>query len=966
MSLAAICLLLFFSACNAPHRQQVDDYNDKAYAAHYRNLDSVKIYAKQALALSNGYNTGKAEALNNLAFVYLMQMHFDKAYATLNEVMGSTDDQVELLVADIQMMRLCQRESNNKEYYDYNEEANKRFLRINEDKRLLTDRQRRRMVYARSEYAIVSSTYYYYVGLEQPSVRALSAINPDGEIQTDMPQLLAYLYNVGAGGIFTKGKQEEINQKEFDYLIRCYMLAIHHNYPYWEANSLQALSEHLVNDKSREALIRDNLPSFKYLKVGNLPDSLIAGNLAERSLSIFQKYGDVYQTAGSYRTLASCYLQIKDYRSALICLQNALKTRTVIFDREENEAGALSGQKGTYVELSEISEDLQNAVIATEDRSFYKNSGINYGRFFLAILTAGRSGGGSTITQQLAKNAYLSQDQTVQRKAKEFFLALELTKKYSKKEILTMYLNNAYFGNGVWGVEDASKKYFGVSASELTLDEAATLAGMLKGPELYNPLNSIEHSTNRRDTVLQNMVAAGYLDKNKEAEAASVDMASQLKDSYEGKISDYRYPSYFDAVVNEAIEKYNLTEEEIVNNGYRIYTELDQNYQANMQVIYQNTSLFPTAEDGTHAESGSVALEPKTGGVRGVVGRVAGDDKTGFRNFNYATQSKRSPGSTIKPLIVYTPAVEAGWSLNKELDNHTMQYGDYKVDNYAGIKTSREVPMYQALAKSLNLPAVATVKELGIDKAFEAGEKFGLNMSDVDRVLGVALGGGVETNPLQMAQAYAVFANEGLMPDAHFITRIENASGQVIATHKNTQKRVVDKSVADKMTSMMLGTFTNGTGISSSPDDYVMAGKTGTTEAAFNPEYTSDQWVIGYTPDLVISHWLGFPTTDENHYLAGSTSNGAAHIFRSMAETILPYTPGSTFTVENAYKMNGIAPENTPKQTTSDTSAQSDDILSDIRGRAQNLVDEAGRAFSDAKIKEKAQTVWDTIVDLFR
>lgn len=330
MSLAAICLLLFFSACNAPHRQQVDDYNDKAYAAHYRNLDSVKIYAKQALALSNGYNTGKAEALNNLAFVYLMQMHFDKAYATLNEVMGSTDDQVELLVADIQMMRLCQRESNNKEYYDYNEEANKRFLRINEDKRLLTDRQRRRMVYARSEYAIVSSTYYYYVGLEQPSMRALSAINPDGEVQTDMPQLLAYLYNVGAGGIFTKGKQEEINQKEFDYLIRCYMLAIHHNYPYWEANSLQALSEHLVNDKSREALIRDNLPSFKYLKVGNLPDSLIAGNLAERSLSIFQKYGDVYQTAGSYRTLASCYWQIKDYRSALICLQNALKQNPAI------------------------------------------------------------------------------------------------------------------------------------------------------------------------------------------------------------------------------------------------------------------------------------------------------------------------------------------------------------------------------------------------------------------------------------------------------------------------------------------------------------------------------------------------------------------------------------------------------------------------------------------------------------
>ncbi len=647
-------------------------------------------------------------------------------------------------------------------------------------------------------------------------------------------------------------------------------------------------------------------------------------------------------------------------------LQNALKTRTLIFDREEKEAGALSGQKGTYVELSDISKDLQNAVVATEDRSFYKNDGINYGRFFLAILTAGRSGGGSTITQQLAKNAYLSQDQTVERKAKEFFLALELTKKYSKEQILTMYLNNAYFGNGVWGIEDASKKYFGVSASQLTLDQAATLAGMLKGPELYNPLNSVETSTNRRDTVLQNMVAAGYIDKNQETEAAGADMASQLQDKYEGKISDYRYPSYFDAVVNEAVSKYNLTEEEIVNNGYRIYTELDQNYQANMQVVYENTSLFPKAEDGTHAESGSVALEPKTGGVRSVVGSVAGDDKPGFRNFNYATQSKRSPGSTIKPLVVYTPAVEAGWALNKQLDNHTMQYDSYQVDNYAGIKTSPEVPMYQALAESLNLPAVATVNSLGIDKAFDAGERFGLNMENVDRVLGVALGGGVETNPLQMAQAYATFANEGLMPEAHFITRIENASGQVIKSHKNSQKRVIDKSVADKMTSMMLGTFTNGTGISSSPTDYVMAGKTGTTEAAFNSVYTSDQWVIGYTPDVVITHWLGFPTTDENHYLAGSTSNGAAHVFRSMANTILPYTPGSTFTVENAYKQNGIEPENTKKQAIENEANQSEDPIADIRSRAQNLVDEAGRAISEAKIKEKAQTIWDSFLNLFR
>ena len=239
-------------------------------------------------------------------------------------------------------------------------------------------------------------------------------------------------------------------------------------------------------------------------------------------------------------------------------------------------------------------------------------------------------------------------------------------------------------------------------------------------------------------------------------------------------------------------------------------------------------------------------------------------------------------------------------------------------------------------------------------------------MRGVDRVLGVALGSGVETNPLQMAQAYAAFANEGLMPEAHLISRIENASGQVVASHKNSQKRVIDRAVADKMTSMMLGTFTNGTGVSSAPAGYVMAGKTGTTEAAFNPEYTSDQWVIGYTPDLVISHWLGFPTTDENHYLASSTSNGAAHIFKNIANTILPFTPGSTFTVENAYKQNGIAPVNNDRQVQDNENGQADNSLSDIRSRAQNLVNEASRAISDAKIKEKAQTIWDSVVNLFR
>ncbi|MBF8969877.1 penicillin-binding protein PBP2A [Streptococcus sp. NLN76] len=647
-------------------------------------------------------------------------------------------------------------------------------------------------------------------------------------------------------------------------------------------------------------------------------------------------------------------------------LQNALKATTIIYDRNDDEAGSLTGRKGTYVELTAINPNLQNAVIATEDRSFYENSGINYGRFALAIVTAGRSGGGSTITQQLAKNAYLSQDQTIQRKAKEFFLALELTKTYSKEEILTMYLNNAYYGNGIWGIEDASQKYFGVTASELTLDQAATLAGMLKGPELYNPLSSLENATNRRDTVLMNMVNAGYISQEEADQAAAVDMAAQLRDTYQGKANDYRYPSYFDAVIAEAEKIYGLSEEDIVNNGYRIYTELDQNYQANMQLIFDNESLFPQAADGSYAQSGSVALDPQTGGVRGLVGRINSDENPEFRSFNYATQSKRSPGSTIKPIVSYTPALAAGWSINTQLNNSKKTYGDYSIDNYAGMTTAPTVPMYEALADSLNIPAVATLDELGVDKGVESAKKFGLKLASDTPTLGMALGSGFETNPLQMAQAYGAFANDGVMRDAHLITKIENASGQIIKAHKSTSTRVMSSSDASKMTQMMQGTFTNGTGIYAAPYGYTMAGKTGTMETDFNPDVSSDQWVIGYTPDVVISQWVGFPETDQEHYLTGTSSTEAATIFQSVAASVLPYTEGSTFSAENAYAANGIAPVNIYGQEETTNSGTLNDFLNDVQSQAQTMVDQAKEALNSAQLPEKAKNLWDSFTGLFQ
>lgn len=648
-------------------------------------------------------------------------------------------------------------------------------------------------------------------------------------------------------------------------------------------------------------------------------------------------------------------------------LQSALKTTTTIYDKNKEYAGKLSGQKGTYVELNAISDHLKNAVIATEDRTFYENNGVNFKRFFLAVATLGKFGGGSTITQQLAKNAYLSQDQTIKRKAREFFLALELTKKYSKAEIMTMYLNNSYFGNGVWGVEDASRKYFGTSAANLTVDEAATLAGMLKGPEVYNPYYSVENATNRRDTVLAAMVDAGKLTKSQAKEAASIGMKNRLADTYAGKINDYRYPSYFDAVVNEAIDTYGISEKDIVNNGYKIYTALDQNYQSGMQKTFDDTSLFPVSDyDGQSAQGASVALDPKTGGVRGLVGRVQSTKDAQFRSFNYATQSKRSPASTIKPLVVYSPAIASGWSIDKELPNKVQDFHGYKPSNYGGIETE-SIPMYQALANSYNIPAVYTLDKLGINKAFTYGRKFGLNMSSANKELGVALGGSVTTNPLEMAQAYSTFANDGIMHRAHLITRIETANGKLVKQFTDKPKRVISRSVASKMTSMMLGTFSNGTAINANVYGYTMAGKTGTTETDFNPNLSGDQWVVGYTPDVVISQWVGFKKTDKHHYLTDSSAGTASNIFSTQASYILPYTKGSSFThIENAYFQNGIGSVYNAQDASNTTNQESRSIINDLKDSASKAAQDISRAVEDSNFQEKVKDAWNSLKDYFR
>ena len=321
-ALKALPLIFIFSACSPSDRQQVDKLNSLSYAYHYRSLDSVEHYAREAYRQAEDYRDGRAEALNNLAFVSTICMQYDEACRLLDTIPGLTDNQVELLVANVQQMRLCQRRSRNREFYDYRERAIASLNRINESPDALTERQRQRLIYAESEFAIVSSTYYYYIGLEQQSVDEL-ALMPD-EVKQDTAQFLNYLYNMGAGGIITDGTAADIRQQEFDCLLRCFQIARLYDYPYFAANALEALAEHLTDPDDRRQLIDDNQPGMQLVNPEDIDEEQLPIWLADNALSIFREYGDVYQIAGAYRTLASCHRAMGDYESALFNLEQSL------------------------------------------------------------------------------------------------------------------------------------------------------------------------------------------------------------------------------------------------------------------------------------------------------------------------------------------------------------------------------------------------------------------------------------------------------------------------------------------------------------------------------------------------------------------------------------------------------------------------------------------------------------------
>ncbi len=322
--------LLIFSACTSKKvDKEVDKLNYISYTFHYKDLDSTFYYASRALNLADKYPSGQAEAYNNLAFVKIAKMDYKGATDLLSNVYKITNNQIELLISDVQNMRLCQRRAHNKEFYDYMESAQSRIHRIEEEPFSLNDREKDRFIYAKTEFSIVSSTYYYYVGLSNQSSKAILEINPYGEILNDTAQYMNYLYQIGSGGIITNKSPKATTLEEFSCLINCYMISRQTGSIYWQANSLQAISEMLLYKEQRDWISKENPLALAFLNEDEMQEDVFCGYLAKKSLDLFTSYGDVYQIAGAYRTLAYCYWELGDYSSALICLEDALSSRAI-------------------------------------------------------------------------------------------------------------------------------------------------------------------------------------------------------------------------------------------------------------------------------------------------------------------------------------------------------------------------------------------------------------------------------------------------------------------------------------------------------------------------------------------------------------------------------------------------------------------------------------------------------------
>lgn len=607
-------------------------------------------------------------------------------------------------------------------------------------------------------------------------------------------------------------------------------------------------------------------------------------------------------------------------------LKEGLSQPTVIYDKDGDVATNVATNRLIGVSIKAMPKYVPNAVVAIEDERFYQHGGFDIkgmARAFFGNLIAGRiTAGGSTLAQQLAKNALLTSERTYTRKAEELFLAVKLEKVYTKEEILQMYLNQVYFGEGTWGIANASKKYFNKNIQDISISEAAMLAGLLHAPSALDPYQHYDLAMKRRNVVLAKMQELGMI-TNAEYTAA-INERIQLHDGG-GSYVKRKYPYYVDAVLNEALSKYGLTQDEILTRGYRIYTEMDQNIQAGLEKVYSQNYLFPRGLGGKLVQSGAVLMDPATGGVRALVG---GRGQQVFRGYNRATQLAAQPGSTIKPLVVYTPALENGYNYSSALVDQPISFGNYKPENYDHTYQG-QVPMYKAVEESMNIPAVWLLDRVGLNKGMESLKRFGIPTTSQDNNLAIALGGMSKgVSPLQMADAFSAFPNGGVREDSHLITKIVGPTGNIIAQRKANSTRVTSKSVSDQMTSMLLNVVESGTGRGAHINGVQIAAKTGSTQLPYpGLNGTKDQWMVGYTPDLVGAVWIGYDQTDRQHYLPSNSSTNVVPIFREIMSASLPYIKPATFDVSsiNTQLATGNQTENNIKEQAAKISQELND-----------------------------------------
>ena len=535
------------------------------------------------------------------------------------------------------------------------------------------------------------------------------------------------------------------------------------------------------------------------------------------------------------------------------------------------------------VPLKDVPKDLQNAFVATEDSRFYSHHGIDpvgiLRAVWVNIVHSGVSEGGSTITQQLARNAFLSQDRTFKRKISEALLALKIEQHYTKDEILEMYMNQIYFGQGAYGVQSAAHVYFGKDASQLTLAQAALIAGLPQSPNYYSPFNDLEASKKRQAVVLGQMVKYGYITQEQADQARQSDLGLVAKQEQTHEKSNASY--FINYVIAQVSEKYG--DDAIYKDGLKIYTTLDMDAQNAAVAAMQNLPTMYTDQNGLHQPQGAiVAMNPHNGYIVAMVGG-RGDDA-----FNRASQAERQPGSAMKP-FVYLAAIQSGKTPGSIVDDSPVDFNGWRPQNYERNYEGNITYRY-ALQHSRNVPAVKIADEVGMSKIIDLAKKMGITtLTDEDNNLSTALGGLTHgVSPLEMAEAYGVLANGGVKVQPTAIIKIVDRNGQVVEENSIQEKRVVEEKDAAIITDMLESVISGGTG-GNAAIGRPAAGKTGTTDDE------KDAWFVGYTPDLVAAVWIGDDYGSETLGITGGST--PAVMWGQFMANALANTPASDFSV---------------------------------------------------------------------